>query len=430
MSSEPFRFLHAAGFRLDQPLEGFDDASPALRELLIDAPYRAARKVFDAALAHGVEFVVLAGDLLDLEQFDPRAVSFLIEQFQRLAEKKIAVYWAGSVLDSPERWPSFAPLPENVRFFSSEQPESVLHSRQGAPLAAVAGLSSPAKRKPRSINLQSDAQGRFTIVVTQTDEPHDQLARRKVHYWALGGGDKTTFQQPVSQQPVSPQPASQQSTSQQPACTIHDPGPPQGRSTREAGACGCTLVEVDGQKRIKLQAIPTDEARWRQEKVLIPGGTTRKELERSLRERAAELAAAEKRSLLVEWIVEAPATSRTIWGAPGLADDLLQLLRREFGQSSPGLFSASLKFAPAGELPPPWYQEDTLLGDFLREIRLKQHKPDASAKESQTPAGWTTADLAEPGAGGLSESEAEQRAWRDAVLLGLEMLRGEAESPL
>ena len=66
MSGQHFRFLHAGGFALDQPLAGLAEIPEPLRELLIDAPYLAAQKVFDAAIEERVDFVVLNGDLLDL----------------------------------------------------------------------------------------------------------------------------------------------------------------------------------------------------------------------------------------------------------------------------------------------------------------------------------------------------------------------------
>ena len=49
MSGQHFRFLHAGGFLLDQPLSGLVEIPEPLTDLLIDAPFSAAQKVFDAA---------------------------------------------------------------------------------------------------------------------------------------------------------------------------------------------------------------------------------------------------------------------------------------------------------------------------------------------------------------------------------------------
>src|SRR5438270_10643006 len=102
MSGQHFRFLHAGGFALDQPLAGLAEFPDPLVELAIDAPYLAAQRVFDCALEERVDFVVLSGDVADLAQPSPRSISFLVESFERLADQKIAVYWAGGRLDPPQ----------------------------------------------------------------------------------------------------------------------------------------------------------------------------------------------------------------------------------------------------------------------------------------------------------------------------------------
>ena len=92
MSGQQFRFLHAGGFALDQPLHGLAEIPEPLEELLIAAPYQAAQKVFDAALEERADFVVLTGDLIDLARPSPRAISFLLDNFERLHAHGISVY--------------------------------------------------------------------------------------------------------------------------------------------------------------------------------------------------------------------------------------------------------------------------------------------------------------------------------------------------
>ena len=102
--TQPFRFVHAADFHLERPLRGLAEVPDHLRVALIDAPYRAAERVFDAAIKERVDFVVLAGDILDPLAAGPRGLVFLGEQFQRLAAQGIRVYWAGGRSDDFERW--------------------------------------------------------------------------------------------------------------------------------------------------------------------------------------------------------------------------------------------------------------------------------------------------------------------------------------
>ena len=72
MSDRSFRFLHASDFRLDAVPRGLTEVPDHLRDTLLDAPYNAARRVFDTALAERVAFVVLAGNILQPDLTGPR----------------------------------------------------------------------------------------------------------------------------------------------------------------------------------------------------------------------------------------------------------------------------------------------------------------------------------------------------------------------
>ena len=72
MSIGPFRFIHASDFHLEQPPTGLLEIPDHLREVLIDAPLNGAHEVFEAAVSDAVDFVVLAGDILDPLAAGPR----------------------------------------------------------------------------------------------------------------------------------------------------------------------------------------------------------------------------------------------------------------------------------------------------------------------------------------------------------------------
>ena len=73
MAGLPFTFLHTSDLHLEQPLHGVAEVPDHLCELFLDAPYRAAQSIFDAAIEHRVDFVVLAGDVADWHRAGPRA---------------------------------------------------------------------------------------------------------------------------------------------------------------------------------------------------------------------------------------------------------------------------------------------------------------------------------------------------------------------
>ena len=85
--AEAVKFIHASDFHLDQSMRGLAELPTHLKTVLANAPYNAAEKVFDLAIAERVDFVLLAGDLYDMDKSGPRAPAFLLSQFNRLAEK-------------------------------------------------------------------------------------------------------------------------------------------------------------------------------------------------------------------------------------------------------------------------------------------------------------------------------------------------------
>ncbi len=164
MSNRPFRFLHASDFRLDAVPRGLTEVPDHLRDTLLDAPYNAARRVFDTALTERVAFVILAGNILQADLTGPRGTAFLIEQFQRLAEAGISVYWAGGESDPPEAWPVAFPLPRKRSGLPKDHVTDFLHQDDGSPLARIVG-SSHGSRTLQPKEFSPDALGLFSIGV-------------------------------------------------------------------------------------------------------------------------------------------------------------------------------------------------------------------------------------------------------------------------
>ena len=80
-----FKFIHASDFHLDQPITGLPEIPSHLSSTLASAPYMAVERIFDLAESQHVDFILLSGDLVDLNQCGPRAGAFLLRQFERMA---------------------------------------------------------------------------------------------------------------------------------------------------------------------------------------------------------------------------------------------------------------------------------------------------------------------------------------------------------
>jgi hypothetical protein len=406
MSTRPFRFVHASDFHLEQPLMGVADVPEHLRDLFLDAPYTAAKKLFEAVLAEDADFVVVSGDLLHPLGSGPRGTLFLMEQFSRLVEREIGVYWAGGIVDPPEAWPTPLALPQNVHVFPHGQVEQLTIQRDGEPLAHLAGLSRDRQRPLRPGDFAADPAGRYSIAVAHGDVDPSTLQTQGIHYWALGGRhDRSTLL-------GGPQ-------------TIHYCGSPQGRRPEESGVHGCTLVQVDPTCHTRTSLIPTDAVRWLGERITVDETTSREELETRLRDRLhALLEASAATPLLISWTVagQGPLAGQLRRGM--LAGELLEGLRSDYGYRSPAAWSVSLEVEVSEMLPPEWYEQETIRGDFLRAIRQLQMNPEETlaldAYLAETHLAGTLAAAA-----AVAGKPARDRVLREAAMLGIDLLSGE-----
>ncbi len=358
MSNRPFRFVHASDFHLEQPLAGVAEVPEHLSELFLKAPYAAATKVFETALIEQAAFLILSGDVLHPLYAGPRGIIFLCEQFARLAEREIPVYWAGGTVDPPDAWPASIALPGNVHIFPRGRVNEFIYEHDGTPAARLLGISRDKQLTIRAGEFHPDPSGLPTIAIAYGSADAAALQARDIYYWALGGRhDRAT-----------------------PACTphtIHYCGSPQGRRPEENGVHGCTLVQVDEQRQIRTSLVPTDAVRWLNERIPVDKGAIQTDLETRFRERIHSLReSAPNLHLLITWTIAGggPLVKQLQRGR--LAGDLLDQLRADYGFSTPSAWSLSIEAEPADRLPEEWYEQETIRGDFLREIRRLEMNSD------------------------------------------------------
>ena len=439
MSQRSFRFIHAEGFRLDRPLGGVAEVPDPLREVFLEAPYEAARRVFDAALAEEVDFVLLCGDLVHPVQGGPRPLVWLVEQFERLAGRETAVYWATGPADRRDLWPAGLELPECVHEFPAGRVGHFDQQRDGQPLARISGAGYDRSRRVRPRDFRPDAAGLFSIAATGTTLSESKLARQGIDYWALGGRpDRAT---PTTTPSV-----------------VHWPGSPQGRSPRQTGAHGCTLVQVDETGQPRSTLVATDVVRWYAERIVVDEVTTREDLHSLLLQRMQAIAettpwhrrpAAEPSETtawhrrpagepsesspwhrrpagdlslsLVTWTIAGTGPLMAALRHGGLAGELLESLRGRFGATVPVVWTAALVPEPATVLPPAWYEQETILGDYLRAVRqLQADTSEPIELEGVLSERHLAGTLA--GEVSLADPATRQRVLAHAALLGVDLL--------
>jgi DNA repair exonuclease SbcCD nuclease subunit len=348
MSAQPLRFLHASDLHLEQPPFGFAEAPDTLRDTLLEAPWRAAKQLFDVACDEQVDFIILSGDIVDLRKAGPRGIVFLYEQFQRLAEREIHVYWAGGKIDQPDDWPDAVPLPDRVHVFPQGRIEQLTHFRGETPIASISGYSRTGKNAVPVGRFPADPTGLFSVGIGHGPVDIESLKSQRVSYLALGGvhARKTLCSEPR---------------------TAHYPGTHQGRSTSERGAHGITLVQIEEHDRPRLRQIATDVLRFVEERLEVTPEVGRTALENVLHERMLAVIEREMgRDLLVNWIISGAGGTSGVLRHQGLIEELLARLRRDFGHKQPLAWSLEIDMLRPAGVPIAWMEEETILGDFLR----------------------------------------------------------------
>lgn len=341
MSEEIVRFLHASELRLGAPLFGVADLHPSLHDALLDARYRAAERVFRAALAEHVDFVVLSGGILS-PPADPRGLWFLAGQCERLAERGIAVYWAEE--PSSPGWADYAPSPPNVYRADSAVGHVYQHIRAGRVAARII-TGNPVRRGV----WKND--GAATIALLPEGIEGLPLAPVEVDYWALGGRAAAGAVAAVSG-------------------LAQYAGSPQGQSPSEPGPHGCLLVEALPDARISTRFVATDSVRWHNERVLVDGDLNWRQLRSHLQERLEGLQSDPGCDAgLVCWTLEGHGAVWQQLLRDDVCERLLNDLRKRGLAGGAPVWSLFIDVSPDETQAAAWSVEETAFGAVAHAVK-------------------------------------------------------------
>lgn len=404
--AESVKFIHASDFHLDHSISGLVELPAHLISALASAPYEAAQKVFDLAIAERVDFVLLSGDLFDFESSNARAMAFLLRQFQRLAEKEIHVYWCAGESDHPERWPSSIELPDNVVTFSSAVVEQVDHRRGGTTIARImaSGLETRRRDGAEFLAPKGDL---FNIALAYGTFDPDSFDTQNIRYWALGGQHHSTKLEETG-------------------TVVVYPGTPQGRSPQEPGPHGFKICRVDSSGKLRVQDVESDRVRWMPQQVAISESVQLDELKNELGERALKLMTdTTDQVVLSHWFLSTSGEFNPQIRKPSWSMELLEWLREEFGRTDRGLWSVGVTVDAPRRLPIEWYEEDTLLGEYLRTVGRYQSDDSLKLKLQD----YTPQTVQGSGADDMSQLAFSQReeTLRKIALFGVEYLAAHKE---
>ncbi|MCA9212068.1 MAG: DNA repair exonuclease [Planctomycetales bacterium] len=409
MSTHSVRFLHASDLHLELTLGGLTSVPAWLRDDFIDAPFKAAENVFNTAINENVDFVILAGDVLDIETAGPRAIDFLLSQFDRMREHKVKVYWCGGVVDDPDLWPVEIALPKHVHVFPTNAPKAFEFKRRDRVMATILGQSRRGADENRLTAYSMAAASGAKIAVAHGNFDKHTLQKHPVDYWALGGehNSATVYQE--------------QSAARY--C-----GSPQGFSPDETGQHGCSIVAIE-HGRASARDVTTQAINWHREPLQLAADSTRKDLEQSILNQSQHLQANNRSGLtLVTWDVSCSGP---------LANDLrndrmCETILASISQKRDGRPNDNEVVSVAIELEPQLiadgkFEEETILGDFLRTVREYEQDPNRIFDLAEY-LPETTVRHEVVSALSMSSPTERTKMLRRVAALGMELLSGETES--
>jgi DNA repair exonuclease SbcCD nuclease subunit len=283
----PFTFVHAADLHLDSPFKGLSRLPKTVRERLRESTFASFRNMVRAARDAKADFMVLAGDLYDAADRSLRAQLRLLRMFEELEADGIAVYVVHGNHDPESGSRAQLDWPANVHVFGSSAVETVpAYLADGRLAAYIYGISYPTASVSDNLAARfvrkEGAPFHLALLHANVDgDPaHDDYAPCRLQelvssgfdYWALG---HVHHRRLLHEYPH-----------------VAYPGNIQGRSMRETGPKGASIVRVSESGDVRIEFRDTADVLWLESAVSIEGLEREQQLKDRLRQ-AAEDARAE-----------------------------------------------------------------------------------------------------------------------------------------
>lgn len=353
MSAKPlFRFIQASHLALDRFCAVEGDVSHDQLRMLIDAPFRAVERIFDTALREQAELIILAGGLFEGRQPSTWGASFLARQCERVGRQGITVLWVDGARERARCWPSFLPIPENLRYVAAESGcEIALTSLSQTPVLVRVGVDPVLLQRPvAAVVQQGERVVPFTIAVLAATSLTGADAPGPVDYWAVQGGcEPETFSAAHGMARAA--------------------GTPQPRHSGEAQTGSCVLVDVGPGYSLGTRRIETGSIRWHLERLAIDDSTNWEGFRRRVHLRTTEILSQSRAdAVCFRWTVagHGPVIERLT--QPDECQRLEQELRSAATAGHSSAWRVELQPEPDAVQESRWRREGTAFGAFVRTI--------------------------------------------------------------
>jgi DNA repair exonuclease SbcCD nuclease subunit len=312
MTRPSARFLHAAGVRLDVPVEGFGrfangSHAAKLREVLSQSSFRALERLVAASTEHDVDFVLLGGETFRDSDASVAARGALRRAFEQWTEHSIPVFVVPGAGDPAEAWTAFPSLPENVTLLtpdpSGDGPHHVERGEEGV-VALEYWHQSPQTRRRSS--RESGSAWRIAVLADSPWQDEASLAAfndAAADYFAVA-------------------PVADRRTEALKGAVMHSPGATTPTGLVETSAGDATLVSLDEERGIECEPLGLSSFGRLSLTLLIDDRTTVERLVQEMKQALREVTtAAPREAMLVSWGIRGNGPLR-----PSLSDPEFQQL--------------------------------------------------------------------------------------------------------
>ena len=341
MAGDGITILHASDFQLDVPLGGFRRIPEVIKQELLDAPRRAAQRVFDAAVTRQVDVLVLTGNLVSPERATASSLDFIQSELLRMEQNGIAVIWATGSADAITRWPRCMQWPERLMRFDTGTAQRRMLELDGREIE-VLGTGCDPSGIVQAEWFTGLSRGDPSLVVcggALEDNPQDL----SIPLWLLGS-DRHARAETLGD-----------------AMLVHA-GTPQGRDLDECGAHGAQMIRMND--RIECTMVECAEVIYERINVNVPKIEDLDHLEIQLLQQCESRGWGSSQRRLVQWHVDGCAGSTLVRDTDPAFIDWQTELGNDSTLTELGVFSLGVEVHSQNSSVNADQRAD-LLGDYL-----------------------------------------------------------------
>lgn len=270
MSLRPlFRFIHASNLELDRFCTASGELTHEQGRALIDAPFRATERVFEAALREQADLILLAGRVFVGQQASTWGASFLARQCERVGRRGVQVAWIDTGRERERCWPRFLPVPENLHIAHGLSAQSLQLTTDARIEVRIQSALDPAAVLQLAGPTTASQTPPFRIGVLTQPPAATATLGRPIDYWAIAGGD--TAQTWAAAHGMA-----------------RSAGTVQPRHSHSSAPGGCLLVDVGPGYSLGTRFVETNSIRFHVEQIAVDDSANWEGFRRRLHARTSE----------------------------------------------------------------------------------------------------------------------------------------------